>query len=324
MGERMYYIFKIIFESDQALTREQVVERLAEMGIVINVKTVTSTVECINEFFKGLVGKDIIKSIKKKGLVIENEIFEDGVMQFIIDSIMGHEDLNAKDKIDIKNKLLKFSSFHQQNRLSIHEDKDVGDKFSILINLSTIMKAIGNKKVIRFQYVKYGERNGKLKEMLSDKQQQYTISPYQIMIQNNHYYLIGYNDKYKDRLSMYRVDRMRNIQTCRQSIYEIREQYDMDDLLNKMMNMYVSEKRETIEFECNEKVLREVVSRFGINHSAKKVYGDKYLISIDDVSVSDGLVGWIMMLQDNVKIISPISLKETIQNKIDDMKKLYS
>ena len=98
----------------------------------------------------------------------------------------------------------------------------------------------------------------------------------------------------------------------------------MDDLLNKMMNMYVSEKRETIEFECNEKVLREVVSRFGINHSAKKVYGDKYLISIDDVSVSDGLVGWIMMLQDNVKIISPISLKETIQNKIDDMKKLYS
>ena len=26
MGERMYYIFKIIFESDKALTREQVVE----------------------------------------------------------------------------------------------------------------------------------------------------------------------------------------------------------------------------------------------------------------------------------------------------------
>ncbi len=323
MGKRMYWILKILLESKDALTREEIVEKLSEQDIYINVKTVSSTIHSLNEFFKEILGDDFVKIIKKKGMVINCELFRDGEIQFILDSIMYHQDLNYSDKEMIKNKLLSFSSINQRDRLSIRTDVSHNDKYSILLNLSVIIKAIENKKTIRFQYVHYEVSKQKLKEVLSDKEKKYHVSPYQIMIQNNHYYLVGYNDKYKGKLSMYRVDRMRNIQISGHTIDEIREQYDMDDLLNKMMNMYVSDVTATLVLECDGNVLREVVSRFGINHTVKKLIDDRYLISIDDVLVSEGLIGWILMLQNKVKVISPASLKEDIKLRIEEMKKIY-
>lgn len=323
MGKRMYYILKILFESKNAITRDEIADKLMEEGIEINVKTISATIQSLNEFFYEFLGYDLIKSIKKKGFIIDSELFEDGQMQFIIDSIMCHQDISFQDKNELKNKLLRFSSINQKDRLSVQKENDTSDKFSILVNLSAIIKAIENNKMISFQYISYDACNGKLKEVVSDKSHRYNISPYEIMIQNNHYYLISYNEKYKDRLSMYRIDRMRNVVTLRQSIKEIREQYDMEELVKKMMNMYVSDVSETFIFECNEKILREVVSRFGLEHSANKIADKKYRISINDVSISEGLIGWILMLHDNIKVISPESLKEDIKEKVKNMNKLY-
>ncbi len=325
MGKRMYYILKILLESkEESLTREDIVERLKEWDIDINVKTVSATIVSLNEFFYDLIGCDFIKCIKKKGMFIDHELYEDGQLQFILDSIMYHQDLNMKDKDDLKNKLLSFSSFKQQKRLSLNGNIYHDVRYSILVSLSTIIKSIENKKKIRFQYIHYSVDNNRIKEMVSDKEEQYMISPYRIIIQNNHYYLIGYNDKYKDRLSMYRIDRMRNIQSTRYNINEIREQYDMDELVNKMMNMYVSDVSATLVLECDVYVLREVVSRFGVNHNAKKLYDDRYMVTIHDISISEGLIGWIFMLQDKIKVISPIGLKEDIKSRVEKMGKLYN
>ena len=55
----------------------------------------------------------------------------------------------------------------------------------------------------------------------------------------------------------------------------------------------------------------------------KKLHQNKYLLTISDVSISEGLIGWIFMLQDQIKVISPISLREKIQGKIENMASLY-
>ena len=327
MGKRMFYVLKIIQNSlNKEITGKDILEKLQDYDIYVDIKTVYACIKYINEFFYEILGTDMILSRKKKGFYIDEEIFSDGQLQFLIDSITFHEDLNYDDKLKLKNQLFNLSSFQQRQRIIESDVIDKKQSFSLILNLSTVTKAIENNKVISFQYINYDVEGNSLVEIASEKGnegKQYILSPYEILSVNNHYYLIGYNNKYKNRLSTYRIDRMRFIKTTAHHFKEIREQFDMNVEINKMMNMYSSDKRDTLQIECEYKALREVVSRFGNDIKANKLIEDKYLITINDVSISEGLIGWLFMMQNQVKVITPVSLKEDIRTRLKQLNELY-
>lgn len=327
MGKRMYYVLKILLESSQeVLSAKEILEELQKYDISIDIKTIYSCVRQINDFFYHFFNDDMILTVKRRGYCIQHTFLSDGELQFLLDNISFHHDLNIDEQFQLKNKLLSFSPTLQQMKLVPYPIKSQTHSFSLLLNLSTIMKAIEQQMVLTFQYVNYTVEKNHLIEVPSlkgNKGQLYVISPYQIVTQNNHYYLVGYNDKYPNQLTNYRIDRMRQIQTLKKGYQEIREQFNMIDEIEKMTNMYVSHQRDVLELECDYKLLREIVSRFGQNVYAKKLYQDRYYISIDDVSISEGLIGWIMMMQNQLKVISPKYLRLEIKERIDKMSKQY-
>lgn len=322
----MYYILKMILECDDGLSGQQIVMKLKEYDIDLDVKTVYSCIQHINAFFFEWIHSDIIISKKRHGFMIHKDIFTDGECQFLLDSITFHHDLLDEDKNTLKQKLLFWASCPQQKRLISFPSKGKELHFSLFINLTTIMKAIENKKMITFQYINYDIYKETLHEIPSQHgniDDQYILSPYQIILQNNHYYIVGYNEKYKEQLSIYRIDRMRHVTMIKKALKEVREQYDMVCEIEKMTNMYPSQEKDTLKIECDKKTLREVVSRFGMNVYAKKVYDNSYYIEIEDVSISQGLIGWIMMLQDQIRVIGPLSLKRELKQKILKMSEIY-
>lgn len=327
MGKRMYYVLKIIQEAKgKAISAKEILHKLEEYDIYVNIKTVYTCIDQINAFFYGWLKKDMIISMKKKGFMIENEFFQDGELQFLLDQISFHQDLKYDDKIKLKEKLLFLSSYHQTHRLIDYSSQNKKQSFSLILNISTIIKAIEKKNVISFQYINYEVINNHLTEVASrhgNQGKQYIVSPYQLVSNNNHYYLIGYNEKYKNQLSTYRIDRMRTITSLHEHFIEIREQFDMNEEIEKMTNMYSTQNKDTLQIECHQKLLREIVSRFGTNIEVEKLYHQRYLLTIPDVSISEGLIGWILMLQDDIKVISPLYLKEKINQKIQKMLSLY-
>ena len=110
MGKRMYYILKIIMENEE-ITGKKILECLLEYDIVINIKTLYDTIEQINAFFFDLLEEDIIKVRKKAGYSIQKNIFSDGQLQLLLDSITYHQDLKRNDKEELKDILLKFVLF---------------------------------------------------------------------------------------------------------------------------------------------------------------------------------------------------------------------
>lgn len=323
----MYFVLKILLESkNETISAKEIVEKLKEYDIEVDIKTIYSCIQQINAFFYEWLQIEMIVSHKRKGFKIENEFFSDGEIQFLLDSIAFHQDLNNEDKEKLKQKLLRLSSQHQQMRLVPYIPHQKQFSFSLLLNLTTIMKAIENKRGLSFQYISYDVSHNHLIEVISQKGNNgslYIVSPYQIVNQNNHYYLIGYNKKYPSHLTNYRVDRMRTIQMMKGNYQEMREQYDMTDEIEKMTNMYISNQRSTLEIECDQRLLREIVSHFGKGVHVQKLYQEHYFISIEDIPVSEGLIGWIMMMQDQIKVISPHYLKEEIKNRIKKMYDLY-
>ena len=44
---------------------------------------------------------------------------------------------------------------------------------------------------------------------------------------------------------------------------------------------------------------------------------------IKNVALSDGLIGWLMMLQTNVQVLLPLDLKEIIKKRLNLMLRMY-
>lgn len=326
MGKRMYYILKIIQESmGKGISAQKIQEELVEQGMKMNIKTVYDTISSINQFFYEIIGEDMILSKQKIGYSINKDIFNDGQLQLLLDSIVYHQDLTKEDKLILKNQLLKLSSSKQKSRLILSniDDKDVS--FSLFLNLNTIMKAIDEKKSITFQYINYKYDSHHFLEVFvkDNKDEPYIISPYQIILNNNHYYVLGYYPQRKDELSIYRIDRMRYILVSQRPFVDIREQFDMEEKVHKMMNMYSHKENIDLTIEFHQSILREVISKFSLDIEVDRKQLNWYEATIKDVALSDGLIGWIMMLQDHIKVIAPYSLKEEIKARITRMKDLY-
>lgn len=322
MGKRMFYVLKIIKDHDVISAKDIVVE-LEEYGIYVDIKSIYAIIKRINEFFEEWINGKLIIAVKTKGYMLAHDFFSDGELQFLIDSIMYHQDLNSADQKRLQEKLMFLSSLSQQHNLITSLSNNKEQSFSLIHNLTTIMKAIQNERILSFQYIDYEIFDNHPIEVSSHSGQNYLVSPYQIVLNNNHYYLIGYHEKNYNALSTYRIDRMRYIQTTKKHIIEIREQFNMQDEINKMMNMFTTQSKDTLHIQCQHKLLREVVSRFGQDIYIEKLYQDEYMIKIEDVPISEGLIGWIMMLQHQIKVIAPLSLKETIKERIKLMERLY-
>ena len=213
----MFCVLKIILQTPhRAITALEIQENLMKQDIKIEIKTVYSCIKQINDFFHGWLDRDLIVSYHKLGYRIDEDIFDDGELQFLLDQIAFHQDLNREDQQHLQNKLLMLSSFHQQQRLVNFQPSQRQHSFSLFVNLSVIMKAIEHQKAISFQYIDYNIQNEQLIEVASqrgNKGDQYIVSPYSLTSQNNHYYMIAYNEKHPQQLTNYRIDRMRQIQT---------------------------------------------------------------------------------------------------------------
>lgn len=323
MGQKLYYILMIIREHE-CISAKNILEELKKYGITMNIKSIYQYVSILNDLFQEWIQGDIITVIPRKGYTITNDFFLDGELQFLIDSLVYHQDLNEKDQDTITQKLLFLSSIKQREHIVYAKTISKNMTFSLIHNLTTIMKAIQNKKVISFQYIDYIVKNKRVKEVASHQGQLYYLSPYQIVLNNNHYYIVGYSPLRPTQLSTYRVDRMRVIQTTREEYIDVRDQFQMEKEIHQMMNMFSSYQRATITLQCHHKLLREMVSRFGKDIVVEKIHMDEYMITIENVPISEGLIGWIFMLQDQIKVIAPMFLKEMIEERLRRMVNQYT
>ena len=70
-------------------------------------------------------------------------------------------------------------------------------------------------------------------------------------------------------------------------------------------------------------LVKEVVNQFGKEILVSKRYDGKIEAIIKNVALSDGLIGWLMMLQTNVQVLLPLDLKEIIKKRLNLMLRMY-
>ena len=302
MGSKMYFVYKILSESKQPISGEVILRYLECCGYSMNIKTVYRLIDRLNEFYFLYTGKNLIKMIRGVGYIIENEFFNDGQLQLLMDSVNSNTNLDKNSA------------------------KELTDKLSLL-RLTTIIKAINNHKNIAFKYISYDVIDNKLLEVYhkngNQNNETYIVSPYKLILNGNNYYLIGYFNKRKDSLSVYRVDRMRFVINHNSEYEDIRDQFDMEKEFDKNVNMYLSNEKIDLKIIFDKKVLKEVINQFGKDIFVCKRFDGRLEGLIKNVALSDGLVGWLMMLQTNIEVVLPLSLKEIVKKRLRLMLRMY-
>lgn len=342
MGEKMWAVFSLLMNSEECISAEEIQRQLEEKGYDIGLKAVYAVIKQINAFTSLMFGKEIIKAVRRFGYIIETGYFDEAQLQLLIDMVNYHQDLSRADKVELINKLLKFSSAKQKDYLIIPElEEDEEEVYSLSRNLKTITSAIRNKKDIRFKYIDYAIIDGHPVETHSTKgnagisHEYYNVSPYNTVIVDGHYYLRAYYNKHKDSLTTFRMDRIRDLQYSRTYYFDFDDEKKISESLRqsleKSMNSFFDGEEITLHIKFDAALIREVVSRFGNEITMTKTipptgYNNKqlwYETRIEGIIFNTGLMNWIRQFGPMMVVVGPEKLKDSIVSALEENLSYY-
>ena len=208
---RILEILRRYSDANHPLTQEEIICRLKkDYGISIERKAVSRNYSLLRE-----AGYEINSS--QKGSYLESREFENSELKVLIDSVLSSKYITAKQSSSLIEKLSRLSNVyfksHIKNVYSVNEWCKT-DNQEVFYNIDTVNEAIDLDKKISFDYNKYG------KDKKLHKSSKHVVSPYQLILQNQRYYLMGKSEKYDD-ISYFRLDRITNMKIENEALVKI-------------------------------------------------------------------------------------------------------
>ncbi len=303
-------------ESDEEhpISAEYICSRLSSMGISAERKSVYGDIAALVDY-----GYDIIHTrTPSAGYYLASREFELPEIYLLTDAAQAASFITVKKTRELVKKLGSLLSSYQVKKREKGMYIDNGHKCEneeIYYNIDTLSRAIDGRKKVELDY--------RVRVILPDRKigyevKHYKVSPYALVWQNDHYYLVANYEKYNNLMHI-RVDRMKKVTVTNEDFRHFSEvssyidTFDIADYTKKSFQMYSGEECE-VKFTCSEKILEQVIDRFSDKIFISNVENGKFSFTTK-VILSDGLVNFIMQFGKDIKVESPESLKEMLIKK---------
>lgn len=153
----------------------------------------------------------------------------------------------------------------------------------------------------------------------------YTVSPYQLLINDGNYYMIGLDDD-TGSLRTYRIDRMRDVSVLdehRNTDKKWKTQRDMKAYIRQTFSMFGGEKKR-VSIRFDNSLLDTVIDKFGVGFGAEySPDGDACFIVTTDITVSDQFFAWVCGFGTKAQIVGPDDVVSRYRQHIKDIQSLY-
>lgn len=268
------------------------------------------------------LGYDIIKD---NGYYLADRTFEESELRLLIDSVMASRHIPLKQSKELIEKLVSQSSvyFKKQMRHISNLDRMNHEKSGQLFyNIDVLNEAIEKHKKVTFFYNKKDINF----ESKPTSARPHLVNPYQIVVANGRYYLIGNIDKY-DNISHFRVEKISNIKLKDEVVKDIKLVEGMKNGLNLPEHMVehiymYSGKSDRITLKVKSDMIDNVFDWLGENIDIKPSDEEGYVM----VSVRANLAAmkyWAIQFGEVVEVISPQELREEIKESLEHITKKY-
>ena len=314
---RIWQILKEYSDYDHPLTQDDIARHLEnDYGIVIERKAISRNISLLKE-----AGIEI--ESRRAGSYLEGRDFEDSELKLLIDSVLCSKHITAKHSADLIDRLCglsnKYFRSHVKNIYSVN-DWSKTDNQALFYNIELIDTAIEQGQQLHYDYNKYGTD-----KKLHKSSFQY-VSPYQMILHNQRYYLMAYSE-FWGNMVFHRLDRITDMKishkkaTLIRSVPGYENGIDYKELSSAMPYMY-SDTPERINFIADTCIVDQIVDWFGTDIRITKLE-DQDKVSVEIKASPNAMEHWAMQYINYVEVTAPESIRERICKSLQNGMKKY-
>ena len=313
---RILQILEQYSDFDHPLKQQDIIDYLdRDYGIAIERKAVGRNLSLLKE-----AGYDIASD--RRGSYLAERTFDDSELRMLIDGVLASRYITVKHSKELIERLCSLSNkyfrSHVKNIWSVNEWSKT-DNQALFYNIEIVDAAIEKKKQIAFSYNKYGA--DKKLHKTSDQR----VTPYQMILHNQRYYLVACNEKWRN-LGHYRLDRITDIRLADEPATPLRSLpghesgIDYKEYATSLPYMF-TDKPERVEFLAEPAIIDQIVDWFGDNARIEQS-GDKLKVSVKVSPMA--MEYWAMQYLNFVEILSPASLRSRIAANLEAARGKYN
>lgn len=319
---KLLYLMKIFSEDtddEHMLTLPQIIGKLKAYGVDVERKTLYQDFALLRDFGFDIIGEQTQRNYYYH---IGNRPFELPELKLLVDSVQSAKFITKKKSNALIKKLEGMVSKYEARQLQrqvIITGRVKAMNESIYYNVDKLHEAIATGCQISFKYYRWNIN----KEMeLRRDGDWYQVSPWGLMWDDENYYLVGY-DADEKKIKHYRVDKMKWISVVdkRREGKEEFKAFNMPRYTKSLFGMYGGEEMQ-VTLEAENGMVGILIDRFGKDIPIKPVDADHFRTTVV-VAVSDQFLGWIMALDEGVKIVGPEAVVERMKEKIKLLNQVY-
>lgn len=315
---RIWQILKEYSDYDHPLTQDDIARHLErDYGIVIERKAISRNISLLKE-----AGVKI--ESRRTGSYLGRRDFEDSELRLLIDGVLCSKHITAKFSSDLINRLCglsnKYFRSHVKNIYSVN-DWSKTDNPALFYNIEIIDSAIEQHLRIGYDYNKIG-----IDKKLHKSSYQ-IVSPYQLILHNQRYYLMAYSE-YWHNMVFHRLDRITNMSLTEEKATDLRtvpgyeNGIDYKKLSSARPYMY-SDEPVRINFIADIDIVDQIVDWFGNDIKIVKSKNDKTKVQVSVMASPYAMEHWAMQYINYVEITSPQSVRDRIRESLQNGIKKY-
>ena len=314
---RLLYLIKFLYErtdEDHTVTTKDIENYFAELGSVVDRKTVSSDITALQGF-----GLDIVVSREAQNRYSVGErLFELPELKLLADAVEASKFITAKKSAELVEKLGNLTSRYHSEDLIRHlyiADRVKPENENIYYTVDGIHTAVNQKKQISFRYFEY---NAERKKIYKNDGQRYLFSPYGLMWNEDHYYAVGYSEKH-GKIVTFRVDRIVELDIMEEAAVPQPDDFSLPDFAREVFDMYDGTP-ETVTLYCKNEMMKVILDRFGEAVETAPL-DEQHFRARAEVSVSRTFFGWLFQFCGDIELVGPENVVEQYRNMLDAARK---
>ena len=216
---RLLDLLKRETDVDHPISRQDLCQRLNDMGISSNLRTLSLDIETLND-----AGYEVMENQvgHEKYYYVEDRDFSLPELKVLIDAVEAASFISKKRSDELVEKIASLGGEHRadllkRNMVCFNTRKHSNSH--VLFSVDSIEEAICRKKKVAFHYFDLDEKGERVFRTNNvGEPKRYYVEPVALVFNEDNYYLVTYSSRHPDKTANYRVDRMEHVEVVEESV----------------------------------------------------------------------------------------------------------
>jgi predicted DNA-binding transcriptional regulator YafY len=315
------YILEVLrqySDVDHRLKQDDIIRLIKEQyGMDCERKAIARNITALRDFDCDIAYDD--------GYYLVGRDFDDSELRLLIDGVLASRQIPETRAKELIGKLEGLSSIYFKKKMrhvcNILQMGHSGNQ-TLFYVIDILDEAIEKNRQVKFFYNHYGI-DKKLHRLHEFKA---TVNPYQMVVANGRYYLIGNNDKF-DNVVHWRIDLITDIEPLEtpakpmEKVQRLENGLDLPKHLAEHIYMFSGESAR-IKMRVKTGTISDVIDWFGTDINIQKENEEWCIVSLK--ANQRAMLYWALQYGTHIEILEPQELREWVIEAVYGMNGLYN